>query len=512
MARKTKKAKEGLNQPVPKIPTYIQGLDAITYGGLPMGRSTLLSGSSGTCKTIIGLQYLVSGIREEGEGAVFVTFEETPADIRRNVESFGWDLGRFEKEGMLAFVDASPEPGQTTTVIGDFDLSGLLLRIENAVAKVKAKRVCIDSISALFGHFENTSIIRQELFRIAAGLKRMGVTSLITAERVQEYGEVARYGVEAFVADNVIIVRNILEQERTRRTIQVLKLRGAPHQEGEYPFTISSDGVSVMPLSAMKLTMESSEVRISSGNAELDGMCGEGFFRDSIILVSGATGTGKTLLATTFMNAACRDGGKALVFAFEESRAQLLRNAKGWGLGFNELEKKGLMRVDCTYPEIMGLPDHLLRMKKVIDEFKPDRIVMDSLSAMERVTSGKAFREFVIGLTSFIKEKQIAGLFTATTAELMGGTSITEEHISTITDSIILLRYVEMMGEMRRGITVLKMRGSKHEKTIREYTIDGDGMHIGKAFKNVGGIIAGTPTHIVTNEVERIGEMFAGEK
>lgn len=504
------KEKQHTHSPVPKIETGIPGFDLVTNGGLPKGRATLVSGTSGSAKTIMAIQFLVNGIRDFDEWGVFVTFEETPEDIARNVVSFGWDLVAFQKEGKLTLVDVSPEPGGVVVEAGDYDFSGLLARIEAAVKKVNAQRVSIDSISALFSQFADAGMVRRELFRLSAGLKKMGVTALITAERVAEYGDIARYGVEEFVADNVIILRNNLEEEKRRRTVEVLKFRGAPHQKGEFPFTISDRGIEVLPLSAMELTQKSSNVRLSTGNEVLDEMCGGGFYRDSIILVSGATGTGKTLSVTTFLDDGSKRGEKTLVFAFEESREQLLRNAIGWGMDFRKWEDQGLLKIVCAYPEILGLEDHLLRMKREIEAFGARRVAVDSLSAMERVSTGKAFREFVIGLTSFIKRRETAGLFTATTASLMGGTSVTEEHISTITDSIILMRYVELMGEMQRGITVLKMRGSWHDKAIRRYEIDDKGMHIGKPFHNVAGILAGTPVQVIAAETEKLADMFEG--
>ena len=184
----------------------------------------------------------------------------------------------------------------------------------------------------------------------------------------------------------------------------------------------------------------------------------------------------------------------------KESKEQLFRNATGWGVDYEKLESDGLLKVICEYPETAGLEDHLIHIKTSINEFMPNRVAVDSLSALERVSSEKSFREFVIGLTSFIKHGELAGMFTATTPTLTGGSSVTETHISTLTDSIILLRYVEMFGEMRRGVTVLKMRGSMHDKGIREFTIDQEGMHIGKLFRNISGILAGTPTHISNYE------------
>jgi circadian clock protein KaiC len=457
----------------------------------------------------MAVQFLVEGINKYQENGVFVTFEESAQEITSNVSSFGWNVSQYIEEGKLAFVDASPVFNDETLVAGEYDLAALLSRIELAARNYSAKRVSIDTVSALFGQLPDKVAVRRELHRITAALRKIGVTVMLTGERLEEYGPIARHGVEEFVADNVIILRNVLEEEKRRRTIEILKFRGATHQKGEFPFTIDPHtGIIVIPISAIELRQRSSDVRISSGISELDGMCGGGFFRDSIILVSGATGTGKTLMVSHFLAGDRSEDPRCLVFAFEESREQLFRNAIGWGMDFEELEQQGRLKVVCDYPEVASLEDHLVKMKDVIDEFKPTRVAVDSLSALERISTVRGFREFVIGLTSFIKHKEIAGLFTSTTPTLMGGSSVTEAHISTITDSIILLRYVEIYGEMRRGLTVLKMRGSVHNKQIREFTIDGKGMHIGDSFKNITGILAGSPSYLQSEEFERLSHMF----
>ena len=490
---------------VRKVPTGISSFDLIARGGLPERRTTLISGTAGSGKTVFAVQFLVAGIMTAGDPGVFVTFEESAADIRSNMRNFGWDLEQWEREGKLALVDASPDPSVETIESGAFDLGALLARIANAIKRVGAKRVAVDSLGAVFTQFADQSLVRRELFRIAWALKEAGMTAILTAERTEEYGPVARFGVEEFIADNVIVLRNGLEDENRRRTIEIIKFRGTDHQKGEVPFTIvAGDGFVVLPLSAMQLKQKSSDVRISSGNEELDRMCGGGFFRDSVILASGATGTGKTLLVTEFLRGGAEAGERSLLVAFEESRDQLVRNAIGWGVDFEKMEREGKLRLICDYPEVNGLEDWLLAIQREVAAFKPTRLALDSLSALERVGSTKAFREFVIGLTSFVKHQEITGLMTSTTATLMGGASITEGHISTLTDSIVLLRYVEMFGEMKRGVTVLKMRGSPHDKGIREFTIDREGMHVGQPFRNVTGVLAGTPVHLSPGDIERV--------
>lgn len=492
-----------------KVKTGIPGFDHITDGGLPQHRTTLLSGTAGSGKTVMGIQFLAEGIIKFNVPGVFVTFEESPEDIKKNMIGLGWDIAKWEKEGKFVFVDASPEPYDEITQIGDYDLGAIIARIEYAVSKINATRLTLDSLGAIFNQLPQSNLLRTELFKLSTALKKMKVTAILTSERTNEYGEISRYGIEEFVTDNVIVLRNILEGEKRRRTIEILKFRGTTHKKGEHAFSVQPDeGVVVIPLSAMELMQRSSNVRISSGNKTLDKMCGGGFFRDSIVLVSGATGNGKTLMVTEFIKTAQKEKEKTIVFAFEESRQQLLRNARGWGLDFTQMEKEGNLHIECIYPEAMNLEDHLIKMKKLIAEYKPARIAVDSLSALERSGSVKVFREFVIGLTSFIKSKEIVGLFTATTRDMMGGPSVTESHVSTITDSIILLRYVEMFGEMKRCITVLKMRGSLHDKDIREFTIDGEGMHIGNQIKNVSGIMSGNPQYASPDAISRIDKMF----
>ncbi len=496
---------------VQKIRTMIEGFDDISHGGFPVGRTSLVSGTSGTGKTLFAVQFLYNGIEYFEEAGVFVTFEETTADIIKNAVSFGWDLQKLIDEGKLFILDASPDP-EGQEVVGNFDFSALIERIQYAIRKYKARRVSIDSVTALFQQYDSASVVRREILRLVTRLKLLGVTTVITTERTEEYGLVARFGVEEFVSDNVVIVRNVLEGERRRRTIEILKLRGTTHMKGEFPFTITAHGMNIFPLGAMRVTQRSSNTRVSSGVQTLDDMCGGGFFKDSIILATGATGTGKTLLVSMFTQEACVRGERAILFAYEESRAQLSRNASSWGIDFEDLEQRGLLKIICAYPESAGLEDHLQIIKSEISEFKPTRIAIDSLSALARGVSNNAFRQFVIGVTGFAKQEEITGFFTNTTDQFMGSNSITDSHISTITDTILMLQYVEIRGEMSRALNVFKMRGSWHDKGIREYTITSTGPEIKDSFRNFERIISGSPSRIAIDEKMDLGRIAKGLK
>lgn len=471
-------------QHLEKVPTAIPGFDFIADGGLPKGRATLLSGTPGTAKTTFALQFLAAGV-QKGEPGVLVTFEEPADAIRKNVRAFGWDIAGWEAEGKWATVDVSPNPEENVAT-GAFDLSALLTRIEHAVRRVKATRVALDAPSTMLAQLPEGTAVRRELFRITAALNQMGVTSLITGERVGESSEVSRFGVEEFVSDNVILMRNTFENGKRRRTIEILKFRGTTHNKGAFPFTVGEDGIVVIPLSEIALTQKSSNIRVPSGNPDIDKLCGGGFFRDSIVLIAGAPGCGKTLMGTGFLAAGVANGERCLLVSFEESHDQFFRNARSWNIDLEPLEKSGGLRTVCCYPESSVIEDHLVRIKRAIEEFKPHRISIDTVSALEHITSETAYREFVIALTSFLKDHQICSLLI--TASPMTNIWSMDTHIFTLVDAIILLRYVDLEQEFARVVTILKMRGSAHEKQIREFTIDGTGFHVGQPLSNVGAL------------------------
>jgi circadian clock protein KaiC len=486
---------------VARLTGATRGLQVITKGGLPKGRLSLVTGTAGSGKTIFAVQFLAEGI-QLGEPGVFVTFEERPARVRSDVRSFGWDIEEWERSDKWAFVDASPNHLDEMDTSGAFDLTPLLARVRHAIEKIGAQRVAIDSVGALITRFEDRGPARRALFQLGAALDELGVSAVMTGERSDDYGPVGQFGFEEFLADSVILLRNALRGEKRRRTIEVLKLRGGSHLRGEHLFTLQpAGGLTVVPNEVVDLDFESSTARITSGNTELDRMLSGGLLRGSLVFVTGPTGTGKSLLATGFSAGGVDAGDKTLLQSFEESRSQIIHNATEWGIDFEQMEASGRLRILADAPEARSLEDHLLRLNAAIEDFQPDRVAIDSLTALQRVSTVTSFREYAYGIAFQLKARGLLGLFTATAAGSDTESALTDLHVSTVTDTIILLQYVAVGAEMRRGINVLKMRGSDHDKALREFWIDDSGLHIAQPFKGVVGLMA--PTSAEGSGIER---------
>ena len=460
---------------LPRVHVGIPGFDALVHGGLPEGRSTLVAGSTGTGKTVFGLQFLAAGA-SRGDAGVLVTFAERPEDMIANAASFGWDLDGLVREGRLAIVDATPE--EETIVSGRFDLGGLAARIENALEEVGGKRLFLDPIDALFEEFSAVAEVRRAFAAMLRTLRPLSVTTLIAAERPSEDDLLTRYGAEEFVVDNVVLLRNVRAAERRRRTAEVLKLRGADHHKGEFPFVIDPDaGMEIVPFSPIEGEASGSAERISLGNADLDAMCGGGMYRDSLMMVTGATGTGKTLIGLSFMEAGIAAGERALYLSFEESRWQLERNAAAWDMDLKTSQPGRQVEFISRYPARLGLEDLLVEIKHAVEEVEPTRLVLDSMTAIEHNSPAKAFREFSVGLSGYLKGRGVATMMTTTLPNLLGGDHATDLYLSTIADAILALRYFDLESEIRRAALVLKVRGSQHAKEMYEYEIRETGLH-----------------------------------
>jgi circadian clock protein KaiC len=484
-----KKASQPSSKMLPKAATGILGLDEITGGGLPHGRPTLISGGAGAGKTLFGLEFLVRGATQYSEPGVFISFEESIPDLTKNVASLGFDLDRLvaDKKLFVDHVSITPsELGET----GEYDLEGLFIRIADAVQRVGARRVVLDTIEALFEDLPNPGILRAEIRRLFDWLKQKGLTTVITAER-DHPDRLTRHGIEEFVSDCVILLDHRIREEISTRRLRIIKYRGSTHGTNEYPFLIDDQGISVLPISSLGLDHDASSERVSSGVARLDGMLGgKGFYRGSSILASGTAGTGKSTIASYFVEAACRRGESALFFAFEESPQQIVRNMRSIGIDLEPWVRKGLLQFHAARPTYGGIEQVLLLTHKHITSFQPSVVVVDPVTNLLMVSTQNEVRSMLTRLVDFLKTQKITAIFTSLTAA--GALEASEADVSSLMDTWLLLKNIEVGGERNRALYVLKSRGMEHSNQIREFVLSEDGLRLLDVYLGPEGVLTGS--------------------
>jgi len=474
-----------------KALTGIQGFDEITAGGLPRGRPSLVCGGPGCGKTLFSTEFLVRGAVQYGEPGVFMSFEETGEELTQNVASLGFDLHELQETGKLALDYVHIERSEIEET-GEYDLEGLFIRLGYAIDSIGAKRVVLDTLEALFGGFSDEAILRAELRRLFRWLKNKGVTAIITAERGSVAGALTRHGLEEYVSDCVILLdHRVIDQVSTRR-LRIVKYRGSTHGTNEYPFLIGDTGIVVLPITSLGLNHPAPSAFVSTGVTELDVMlAGKGYYEGSSVLVSGTAGTGKTSLAAHFADAICRSGGSCLYFAFEESPDQIVRNMRSIGIDLEQWLSKGLLRFHAARPTASGIEMHLVSMHKMIDEFKPQAIIVDPVTNFLTVGDNLEVKSLLMRLIDYLKSSGITAMFTSLT---IGEHSIeqTDVAVSSLIDTWILLRAIESNGERNRGLYVLKSRGMAHSNQIREFLLTNRGIHIADIYFGPDGILTGS--------------------
>ena len=472
-----------------KSPTGIAGFDEVTNGGVPKGRPTIVCGGPGCGKTMFAAEFLVRGAIEFNEPGVLMTFEETSEEMSKNVASLGFDLKKLtaKKKMVLEYVRIEPAEIQET---GEYDLEGLFIRLQHAVKAVGAKRVVLDTVEAIFSGFSNTGMLRAEIRRLFRWLKDHGLTTVVTAEKGE--GSLTRYGLEEYVSDCVIFLDHRVTDQISTRRMRVVKYRGASHVADEIPFLIDERGFSVMPSSSMKLDHAVSNERISSGVKDLDDMLeGKGFYRGSSVLVSGTAGTGKSSLAAHFAEETCRNGERCLYVALEESPAQAMRNMRSIGLDLEKQVRKGLLRFEAWRPTQSGLEMHLLHIHKLVQQHKPAAVIIDPLTSL-MVSSTDQLHSVLMRLIDFLKTQQITGFFTALTAGRNKEIEETDVGISSLIDTWIFARDVELNGERNRCIHVLKSRGMANSNQIREFLMSKEGIRLVPVYVGSGAVLTGS--------------------
>ena len=464
--------------PLVKLETQVPGLDTITHGGIPEGRTSLIVGRSGTGKTILGIQ-IATTLAAHGHPAVVLCVEESIDDLVETARGLGFGADKLMAGGKLAFADLMRPMDGATVVSGDYDLFGLIHRIESHVKQIGAKVVVLDSITALFSPRPAEHLLRAHFMHLVQTFRRLGLTAVVLAEGATAPGELTTLNIEDYLCDLVLVLRNIIDGERRRRSIEVHKYRRSAHYKGEYPCTITTRGLSIFPLDARERPEVETMERYSSGMTGLDEMTNGGWLRNAIMLVRGPTGSGKTMLAGLYARAGAKRGERVVYYGFEEPRPTLLRNWQQIGLGMSEVIGNKNLRVQCRYPEATSLEDLLIDLRVGLEEFKPELVVFDSISSIEHATSEKGFRQFMIGLASLLREHGRSALLTQTVAP---GESSEQSapYLSTVADAILAMDYSPQGVELDRTMRVLKMRGSAHETHPYRLFIEEGGLRVEK--------------------------------
>lgn len=504
---KTKSRRSPTARALPKCPTGIQGLDEITGGGLPRGRPTLVCGSAGCGKTLLAAEFLVRGAVQFDEPGVLLAFEETEAELKANVASLGFDLAGLvrRKKIVLDYVHIERSEVQET---GEYDLEGLFVRLNHAIDSIGAKRVVLDTLEVLFASLPNETMLRAELRRLFRWLKDKGVTAVITAERGRE--SLTRHGLEEYVSDCVILLDHRVYDQIATRHLRVVKYRGALHGTNEFPFLIGADGISVLPITSLALNHQASSARIATGIPRLDAMLGgRGFFRGSSILLTGTSGTGKTIISANFAQAAGRRGERVLYFSFEESPNQIIRNMHSIGLRLEPLVKRGLLRIHSARPSLYGLEMHLATMFKEIATFKPQVVIIDPITSLMDLGTVSEGKGMVTRLIDYLKAGQVTSLFTSLTQGGMAPQQ-TESAMSSLMDSWLLLQDFEGNGERNRVLYVLKARGMAHSNQIREFLISNHGIDLVDAYIGPSGVLTGS-ARVAQSSLEKAA-LLAGQQ
>ncbi len=461
-----------------KLATGVPGLDTLTLGGIPEGRATLIAGKSGTGKTVIGLQ-IAAHLASQGVKTILLAIEESPEDMQDSGDSLGLGISRLVRDGKLHFANITQPMDGPTVVAGDYDIFGLVHRIQAMANQTGARALILDSASALFSPRPSAEALRSHFFQLVYTLRSLKLTAVIIAEAPGDYGQLTTMGVEDYVCDLTVVLRNIIDGGRRRRTIEVNKYRRSAHYKGEYPCTVTPRGIAVFPLDAKESPATSVVERYSSGVAGLDQLTHGGWLRNSIIIVRGPTGSGKTMLSGLFARAGALRGEHVVYYGFEETRPILLRNYREIGMSMDGFIESGNLKVMCRYPEATSLEDLLVDLRLELEELKPSLIVLDSISSIEHASSEKGFRQFMIGVASILREHGRSALITQTTST-NGSSDASAPYLSTIADAILTLDYSLDGYELDRTMRLIKMRGSEHETTPYRLKMEGGGLSIDK--------------------------------
>jgi circadian clock protein KaiC len=472
-----------------KALTGIAGLDEVTGGGFPRGKTTLIEGGPGSGKTILALQTLVNGATLFNEPGIFVAFEESSKNLIANAGKFGWDLPALQRK-KLFFLDAQPNPDVIQS--GGFDLTGMLAALGAKAEEINAKRIVFDALDMVLTLLNDPLAERREIFRLHEWLSARNLTGLITCKRTDE-GITLPFGFMQFMVDCAVLLRHEVVQSVSQRNLRVVKYRGSAFEENEAPYIISDSGLEVASTWQLGRTVaQVSSRRISSGVKRLDTVLGGGYYQGSSVLVTGVPGTAKTTLSGAFAEAACERGERALFVSFDTDSAQVIRNLSSVHINLARHVKSGLLHVVSARSTSASAEIHLMNIKNIAQAHRAKCVVVDSLSAMVKMGISQAAHGVSERLLDWAKANELTLLCTS----LLDATAPKVESISlpisTIADTWIHLSYLSHAGERNRSLSVVKSRGSWHSNQVRELVLSSHGVTLTDAYTAGGEVLMGT--------------------
>ena len=461
-----------------KCPTGIKGFDEITEGGLPKNRTTLLCGGPGSGKTLLGIDFLVKGANGYDEPGVFLSFEETKDELYTDVASLNLNLRELVSKKKIQIEHVLLERKDVEE--NDFNLEGLLVRLEHAIDSIGAKRVVIDSIESPFAGITDTGILRLEIKRLFRWLKEKQVTAIVTGEPGPSF--YTRHGLEEYISDCIILLDNRVKEQIAIRRIRVIKYRGSRHGTNEYPFVIDNHGLSVIPITSAGLDQPGTSKKVSTGIPSLDKLFWgkPGYTRGSTVLASGTAGTGKTSLTAAFAIDSCKRGERCLFYSYEESSGQLIQNMSSIGIHLEPWVKQGLLKIVAVRPSFFGLEMHLLDLYKLVSSFKPKTVIIDPLTSLIGEGDEREIRSMITRMIDLLKSKIITTFFTSLVSSSADNDTSGEIGVSSLIDTWIVVRELEEdAGRKRtRGLFIVKSRGTGHSSDVHKLILSDEGISL----------------------------------
>lgn len=479
--------------PLAKAPSGIAGLDEITGGGLPRGRTTLLVGGSGSGKTILALQFLVHGAQRCDEPGIFVAFEETPARIIANAETFGWNLPQLQQKN-LSFMDAQPAPDLVQS--GTFDLRGMLAALGAKTEEIGARRIVFDALDIVLALLPDPAAQRREIYRLHAWLLAHDLTGIVTLKADSDVaGSVSQpFGFIQFMVDCAVILNHTVVLGVSQRNLRVQKYRGSSFDENESPFLIGRSGFEV----AVSRTLgrgqaEVTNERVSSGVERLDTMLGGGYYRGASVLITGFPGTAKTTLSGAFAEEACRRGERTMFVSFDSDSNEVIRNLGSVGIQLERFVDDGTLNMVSARTITGSAETYLVRIKTLAKEHRARCVVVDPISTLSKSGNELTAHSVAERLIDWSKAEGITLVCTSLLDEMSSQSEAGSPlQISTLADTWIHLNYVVQAGERNRGMSIIKSRGTAHSNQVRELILSDAGITVTDTYTASGEVLMGT--------------------